>query len=79
MKSLLSFNDSILTRSEMKKVKGGGACCVTVIGNTGGSINCNYSSLDSAKKEANTVASWGGGVQTFYCCDSCSSHKSASW
>ena len=79
MKNLAFFSDSALTRAEMKSIKGGGSCCVTVIGNTGGSRNCDYSTLNSAKKEATTVASWGGGVHAYYCCDNCSSHTSKSW
>lgn len=70
---------SMLTRDQMKQVKGGsddiggssgGGCCMTAVGNVSTYRVCGLSKSD-AIGQANQVAGWPGGVRGFWCCASC--------
>ncbi len=71
MKSLSSFSDSSLTRSEMKSIKGGGcgASCYYPGGGSEKSANYGNSSKETAKAMALSCAQNGG--RGYWCCASC--------
>lgn len=67
MKSLLSFTDLSLSRSEMKSIKGG---CGVNLYHSGGHVEIRGMSKSDAKKLAASYASKGIGAG-YWCCAHC--------